>query len=189
MVNSLIKSKDVYSRRTLTRSGLIEFLGSGFAQRLGQIVSISVTTLSNTNLVASIHIKREKSSLPVTCEQQTYFRSSLPFLRRIGFSRRVKLGTWAEKTGCSRRLHIRFTCVNQKRMFKLLLVLFETAGHWIWPRSSRDNLVVDKTKRRSYFEGRSFVIQKVLRRMAGRKRQVWVRKPSKVVVLTCIEKA
>ena len=34
-------------------------------QILGQIVSIRVKTLSNTNLVASWHIKREKCSIPV----------------------------------------------------------------------------------------------------------------------------
>ena len=41
----------------------------------------------------------------VACEQQTYFWSSLPFLRKMTFfSQQVKLGTWAEKTGCSRML-------------------------------------------------------------------------------------
>ena len=39
------------------------FIGSGFLFR--QIVSIRVKKLSNTNLVASRHIKREKGSLPV----------------------------------------------------------------------------------------------------------------------------
>ena len=38
---------------------------SDYEQMFGLIVSISVKTLSNTNLVASRHIKREKSSLPV----------------------------------------------------------------------------------------------------------------------------
>ena len=40
-------------------------LSRDFEQIFGQIVSIRVKTLSNTNLVASRHIKREKRSLPV----------------------------------------------------------------------------------------------------------------------------
>ena len=38
---------------------------SGFALTFGQIVSIRVKELDNTNLVASRHIKRERASLPV----------------------------------------------------------------------------------------------------------------------------
>lgn len=38
---------------------------SGFALTFGQIVSISVKQLDNTNLVVSRHIKRERASLPV----------------------------------------------------------------------------------------------------------------------------
>ena len=44
---------------------LFALLGSVFEQILGQIFSLRVKTLSNTNLVASRHIKGEKSSLPV----------------------------------------------------------------------------------------------------------------------------
>ena len=40
-------------------------LSRDFEQIFGQIVSIRVKTLSNTNLMASRHIKREKRSLPV----------------------------------------------------------------------------------------------------------------------------
>ena len=58
-------SNDVVERRTSTGSGLFALLSRDFEQFLGQIVSISVKTLSNTNLVASRHIKREKGSLPV----------------------------------------------------------------------------------------------------------------------------
>ena len=41
-------------------------MGSGFVQIFGQVVAMTVKTLtcSNTNLVASRHIKREKASLP-----------------------------------------------------------------------------------------------------------------------------
>ena len=40
-------------------------MGDGFAQIFSQIVSIRVKKLSNTNYIASRHITREKSPLPV----------------------------------------------------------------------------------------------------------------------------
>ena len=46
----------------------VDFLhsfGREILEILGQIVSLSVRTLSNTNFVQSRHIKREKGSLPV----------------------------------------------------------------------------------------------------------------------------
>ena len=58
-------SNDVFERRTLTGSCPFSFLGDGFAQIFSQIVSIRVKKLSNTNYIASRHITREKSSLPV----------------------------------------------------------------------------------------------------------------------------
>ena len=58
-------SKDVVERRKSTGGGLFALLGRDFEQLLRQIISISVKTLSNTNLVPSRHIKREKGSLPV----------------------------------------------------------------------------------------------------------------------------
>ena len=56
---------DVFERRTSTGSELSVLLGLDFEQMFGQIVSLRVKTLSNTNLVASRHMKRQKSSLPV----------------------------------------------------------------------------------------------------------------------------
>lgn len=41
-------------------------LDSGFAHIFGQIISIRVKILSNTNSVASRHIKMQKASLPMT---------------------------------------------------------------------------------------------------------------------------
>jgi len=58
-------SKDVFERRTSTGSGLFAFLSSGLAHILRQIVSIRVRKLSNSNLVVSSHIKRNRTSLPV----------------------------------------------------------------------------------------------------------------------------
>ena len=54
-------SKDIFERRTSTGSGLFSFLGRGFAQIFGQIVSMSVKTRSNTNSVVSRNIKRDKT--------------------------------------------------------------------------------------------------------------------------------
>ena len=58
-------SSDVFEQGTSTGSGLFAHLSCEFEQTFRQIVSIRVKTLSHTNLVASRHIKREKSSLPV----------------------------------------------------------------------------------------------------------------------------
>ena len=58
-------SNDVFERRTSTGSCPFSFLGDGFAQIFSQIVSIRVKKLSNTNYIASRHITREKSSIPV----------------------------------------------------------------------------------------------------------------------------
>ena len=49
----------------LTGSGLFALLSRGFEQIFGQIVSIRMKTLGNTNIVASRLTKREKGSLPV----------------------------------------------------------------------------------------------------------------------------
>ena len=57
-------SSSIFERRTSTGSELFALLGSGFVQTLGQMVFIREKELSNTNLVASRHIKREKASLP-----------------------------------------------------------------------------------------------------------------------------
>ena len=46
-----------------TGTGLFVFLGGGFAKIFKQIVSIRVTKLSNTNLVALRKIKRNKVTL------------------------------------------------------------------------------------------------------------------------------
>ena len=54
-------SKNIFERRTSTGSGLFSFLGRGFAQIFGQIVSMSVKTRSNTNSVVSRNIKRDKT--------------------------------------------------------------------------------------------------------------------------------
>ena len=58
-------SNDIFERRTSTGSELFAILGRDFEQTFQQIVSIRVKTLSNTDLVASRHIKREKDLLPV----------------------------------------------------------------------------------------------------------------------------
>ena len=69
-------SSDVFERRTSTGSGLFSFLDSGFAHFLGQLVSIIVKTLRNTNLGASRCFKMKKTSLPVDVR-----RSKTPLLK------------------------------------------------------------------------------------------------------------
>jgi len=54
-----------FERRTSTESGLFALLRCDFEEIFGQIVSIRIKTLGNTNMVASMLIKREKGSVPV----------------------------------------------------------------------------------------------------------------------------
>ena len=79
-------SNDVFERRTSTGSCPFSFLGDGFAQIFSQIVSIRVKKLSNTNYIASRHITREKSSLPVDVRCSKTSLLKLPiftFLRTV----------------------------------------------------------------------------------------------------------
>ena len=61
-------------------SGLFVPLDCDMEQILGQIVSIRVKTLSNTNLVTSWHIKKEKSSLPVDVRRSKTSLLKFPIL-------------------------------------------------------------------------------------------------------------
>ena len=56
-------SSDVFERRKSSGNGPFALLSRNFEQILGQIVSLRVNILSNTNLIVPRHIKREKSSL------------------------------------------------------------------------------------------------------------------------------
>ena len=62
-------NSDLFERRMSSGSGLFallsRYLGHLFWVILGQIVSIRIKTLGNTNVVASRLIEREKGSLPV----------------------------------------------------------------------------------------------------------------------------
>ena len=71
-------SSDVFERRTSTGSGLFALLSRKFDHIFGQIVSIRVKTLSNTNMVASRLIKREKGSLPVDVRRSKTSLLKLP---------------------------------------------------------------------------------------------------------------
>ena len=70
-------SIDVCERRKSNGSGLFEILSHDFEQIFGQIVSVRVKSLSNTDLVSSRHIKREKGSL------QVYVRRSKTTLLKL----------------------------------------------------------------------------------------------------------
>ena len=72
-------SSDVFERRTSTESGHFQLLSRDFQLTFGQIVSIRVKKkLSNTNLVASRHIKREKGSLPLDVRRSKMYFLKLP---------------------------------------------------------------------------------------------------------------
>ena len=58
-------NSDVFERRMSTGSWLFALFGRDFEQIFGQIVSIRIKILGNTNTVASGLIKREEGSLPV----------------------------------------------------------------------------------------------------------------------------
>ena len=58
-------SKGVFEQCRLTGSGLFSFMRGIFGQICGQIVSIMRQRLRNTNLVALIHFKKKKTTLPV----------------------------------------------------------------------------------------------------------------------------
>ena len=72
-----------------TRQPEVDFLHScDFEQTFGQIISIIVETLSNTNLVASKAIKREKNSLPVDVRRSKTLVLKLPISLYVLFSHR-----------------------------------------------------------------------------------------------------
>ena len=75
-------SSGVFERRTSTGSGVFALFGRDFEQILGQIVSLRVKALSNTNLVASRHIKSEKGPLPVNVRRSKTFLHKLPMVNR-----------------------------------------------------------------------------------------------------------
>ena len=52
-----------FELRESTENGFFAFLNRGIEQFFGQIFSRRVNALSNTNLIASRHIKRENASL------------------------------------------------------------------------------------------------------------------------------
>ena len=64
-------------------SGSCEFVCSSFAQSFGQVVSIKVKTLSNTNLVPLRHIRREKTFtyFQLTCVKKPNSIIVLLFMR------------------------------------------------------------------------------------------------------------
>ena len=84
-------SRDVFERRTSTGSGLFSFLDSGFAHLLGQLVSIIVKTLRNTNLGASRCFKMKKTSLPVDVRRSKTPLLKLPSISRANGERRSQI--------------------------------------------------------------------------------------------------
>ena len=76
-------SNSVFERRTSTGSGLFASLGSGSVETLGQIVFIREKKLSNTNLLASRHMRREKASLSVDVRRSKTSLLKFPIISYI----------------------------------------------------------------------------------------------------------
>ena len=74
----IMPTQEFKQRRMLSGSGLFALLSRGFEQIFGQIASIRMKTLSNTNMVASRLIKREKGSLPVDVRRSKTALLKLP---------------------------------------------------------------------------------------------------------------
>ena len=87
-----VLSSDASERRTSTGNGLFALLDHDFEQMFGQIVSVRVKTLSDTDLVASRHLKREKGLLPVDVRGSKTLLLKLPIGQFSPFS----LGTVPE---------------------------------------------------------------------------------------------
>jgi len=70
--------KGVFERRVLTRSGLFACLGNGFGQIYWKIVSIRVTTLSNTHFISVKAYQKERfltSGLTFVAEKCLFLNS------------------------------------------------------------------------------------------------------------------
>ena len=76
-------SRDVFERRTSTGSGRFALLSRDFKQIFGQIVSIRIKTLGNTNMVASRLIERGKDSLPVDVRRSKTSLLKLPNISKV----------------------------------------------------------------------------------------------------------
>ena len=76
-------SSDVFERRTSTGSGRFALLSRDFKQIFGQIVSIRIKTLGNTNMVASRLIERGKGSLPVDVRRSKTSLLKLPNISKV----------------------------------------------------------------------------------------------------------
>ena len=73
--------RHVFKRCTSTRSGLsFSIFDNDFAQIFGQIVSMIVKTLRNTNFAASSCFKMKKTSLPVNVRRSKTPLSKLPIV-------------------------------------------------------------------------------------------------------------
>ena len=119
-------SKDVFERRTSTGSVFFSFLDSGFAHFLGQLVSIIVKTLRNTNLGASRCFKMKKTSLPVDVR-----RSKTPLLK---LPRRGR-GEGEKRERASKKPEHRYLEISRGQfgadssiIFKFIALLVEARG-------------------------------------------------------------
>ena len=110
-------NSDVFERRTSTGSRLFALLSCDFEQTFGQIVSIIVETLSNTNLVAPKNIKREKSSLPVDVRRSKtlLLKLSIRELKHQTFLIHKRHG-WPRRTGSRTRFACQLQLIKQNNV-------------------------------------------------------------------------
>ena len=124
-MNLVSLSSGVFERSTLTGSGLFSaHLSHDFEQTFSHIVSIRVKTLSNTNLVSSRNIKREKGSFPVDVRRSKTF-SWLSSLFSLCGSRPFA----ACHTHSTKPLYL-ILIINQLHFVNSVLPTFHTLKFW-----------------------------------------------------------
>ena len=110
-------SNVVFERHTSTGSGRFALFGRDFEQILGQVVSLRVTTLGNTNLKASRRIKREKGSHPVDVRRSKTSPLKLPNVVLLSLLnlRGAHNSEWAT---CTRVTAFLQTCLFSERFWR-----------------------------------------------------------------------
>ena len=132
-------SNSFFQRRTSTGSGLFASLGSGLVETLGKIVLIREKKLSNTTLLASTHMKREKVSLLLEVRRSKTSLLKLPItsLRLPGLSSPLPvLSLYADDTSAvscsdSATRSSRFMAVSNKAVVPSLVLVNVRVFGWV----------------------------------------------------------
>ena len=135
-------SKDVFERRTSAVGGLLFFFifGRWFSSIFGQIVSIIVKTLRNTNLVASKYSKMKTNIIPVDVSRSKPVLHKLPNSRgevvtprchssKISGSRQTVVLQISRKTEALKcMIFLCLTALKNKTVFHTILPSFANAN-------------------------------------------------------------